>query len=208
MTGAAVITAILDQGGFDVSRTTALSWAQNRLDRANRRAEWKKKTVSLGNTVADQAEYSIPSEVLVLKDVYIGTRPYVRVGPDRLAALKHAEYSADYVYAPDWTTGAVEQIEFYPVPSTSGDAITGVAVVSADTLADSATEITAIPVEFHEEVLVDGSIATGLARLDERVGEADRFEARWEDAVERLRRLKVSRIGSGPSQFKVVGWHT
>ena len=207
MTGAAVITAILDEGGFDVSRTVALSWAQDRLTRANRRAEWNKKTVSLGNTVADQAEYTIPSDVLVLKDVDVGTARYTRVGPDRLAALKHAEYSADYVYSPDWTTGAVEQIELYPVPSESGTAITGQAVVEPAALADTGAEITQLPAEFHQRVLVNGAIATGLARLDERIAEADRYEAEWASAVEEMRRLKISRIGSGPVRFKVQGKH-
>jgi hypothetical protein len=202
-----MITAVLDQGGFDVSRTVALSWCQDRLNRANRRAEWTKSTVSLGNTVADQAEYAIPSTVLVLRDVYVGSRKYVRVGADRLGALKHAGSSVDFVYAPDWTSAGVEQIELYPVPTVSGTAITGQAVTAAATLVDTTAEITAIPVEFHEEILVDGGIATGIARLDEGVVEADRFEARWETAVERLRRLKTSRIGSGPVRFQVAGHH-
>jgi hypothetical protein len=205
--GAALVTAVLDQGGFDVSRTTALSWLQDRYLRAVRKAEWTKAEVSLGSTVADQAEYPLPESALVVKDVLVDGRPYTRVGPDRLAQLKFQAYSRDWVFAPDWTSSAVEQIELYPVPVEDGLDITAVVVQEPTALDDTDASVPVIPTEFHNTVLVDGAIATGLARIDERLNEADRYEQGWEAAVNEMKRLKTSRVGSGPVRFQVQGYH-
>jgi hypothetical protein len=66
-----------------------------------------------------------------------------------------------------------------------------------------------IPEDMHGDLL-DGAIALGLLRMDERADSAATFEARFERMVEKLRRRKNSRVGSRVSRMKLYGydWRT
>ena len=52
------------------------------------------------------------------------------------------------------------------------------------------------PTDF-DQALVDGAVAIGLARMDERFDSASYFDARFQDAIGRLRRRRHARVGRG-----------
>jgi hypothetical protein len=92
----------------------------------------------------------------------------------------------------------------YPVPDSSGVAITALASIQPPDLSGSMEPD--IPVDLHEG-LRDGAISTGLRLEDERIPEADSFEGRFVDATNALARRKNSRLNHGPTQILIKNIH-
>ncbi len=213
MTFAALVTRVQVEGGADTttSGVTAATVKARLNDRYRQLVSWSKwnmASVSLGMTVIGQAEYALPSNVVDLAAVKVGTTPYARAGQEDLWSLTagRTRLGGDQgIFAPDYTAAGVHQIELYPVPTAAGDEITGLAsVIPADLVNDS--DIPIIPEDFHYAI-AEGAVADLLAFVDERPEQAVYFEERFAKAVDGLTRRKNSRIGSGPSQVAVAGYH-
>lgn len=214
MTGDEAVTAVRSEAGFDITEARAKEVITQRVREAVARAKWAMQEVSVSSTVADQRLYTLPSDVVDAERVWVvgadgGITEYDRKSPRDLMGLRSGRLrrtGTGGFFAPNFDSAGVAQIELYPAPENTGDTIYAYAAVQASDIADWAVEVTVIPVQFHERILVDGPVASLLARIDERVAEADRFEGRFEDAVVKLERHKNSRIGSGPQQAAVVGY--
>lgn len=68
---------------------------------------------------------------------------------------------------------------------------------------DDRTGIPPFPTDF-DQALVDGAVAMGLARMDERMDSASYFDSRFATAIGRLRRRRHGRVGRGPVPIRVV----
>ena len=203
---AELLSAVRDQGGFDVTETVATGWINDRHAALVARAKYLQKEVSLGTTVSGQGEYSLPdvANIVDLEGVLVGSAPYERVGQRYLWERKFRGGTGN-VFAPDFTTSGTLQIELYPAPDEDGTAITALAAVQPSALAAS-EDVPVVPPDFHK-VIVDGAMAIGLERIDERLDEADRYHQLFEAGVMELIRRRNSRIGSGPVQIQVAGKH-
>lgn len=207
-----LVAAVADQGGFD-SRATGSStsdiggWINEAYRKMAVRARWRKAQVELAVTVADQAEYALSDDVLdIIEGITVDGAPYASTGQETLWRLKNGDASVDSgVWAGDYTDTGAQQIELYPAPDEDGLSIQALALLAPSVLeADGDTPI--VPVDFHDAI-VDGAIATGLRRIDERLAEADSFEARFREEIETLRRRGNMKLSSGPVRAQVVGYH-
>jgi hypothetical protein len=203
---AELLSAVRDQGGFDVTEAVATGWINDRQAALVARAKYLQKEVSLGTTVSGQGEYSLPdvANIVDLEGVLVGSEPYERVGTRSLWERKFRGGTGN-VFAPDFTSAGALQIELYPAPNEDGTAISGLAAVMPDALL-AAEDVPVVPPDFHK-VIVDGAMAIGLERIDERLDEADRYHQLFETGVQELIRRRNSRIGSGPVQIQVAGKH-
>lgn len=202
MTIAEIIAAAKTEGGLDATDAQVQGWVNNRLRRLYAESLWRMQERSLGVTVAGTGRYAIPADVADIRRVTVGGTPYSAASTEELWNLRAGtQYLSGLggVFAPGYDD-TTDYIELWPVPDTAGQQIVALAAaVPADlTLSDTP----AIPSDFHD-LLVEGAIADGLARLDEHLQESDRWEARWTAGVERLRRRRNSRVGSGPQQIRV-----
>jgi hypothetical protein len=74
-------------------------------------------------------------------------------------------------------------------------------VLPPDLVGDN--DLPSLPPDFHED-LVDAALATAFLRDEERLGEAQALEARFQGRIAELRRRLGDRIGSGPMQIRIV----
>jgi hypothetical protein len=212
VTFAELYAAVRDQGGFDSTSTGSsqadiAGWINQAYTRLVVRSKWRKAQVVIATTVADQAEYTLPATVEDIEEgILVGTEPWSAVGQETLWRLKNGNATADGgVWAGDYDDAGNPQIELYPAPDEAGVEVSALAVLKPVPLAvDADTPI--VPEDFHDAI-VDGAISTGLRRINERIGEADSFEARFREEVEGLRRRGNSRLSTGPVQVQVGGYH-
>lgn len=190
------------EGGFDASEETVATWARDRYRRLLGESQWQRQEFSMGATVAGQARYPLSTFVVDVRKVRVGDAPYERASVEELWDVKYGTASfSTGVFVPGYSElETLESIELYPVPTEGGDEITLLAaVLPVDLGLDTEPRI---PRDF-DHVIVEGCIADGLARVDERLPEADRWEGLFAAGVEKLRRRRNSRVGSGPTRIRV-----
>lgn len=203
-----MVAAVTGQGGFDTSgghvdEATVISWIEDYYRKLVARTQWRKAEISFGNTVAGQAQYAVPANVVDVRKIRVAGRPYRRVGIDDLDLLKAGEDTSPRpVFAPAFEADADAVVELWPVPE-AGQAITSVAALLPPALS-AGSSVPAVPEDFHQAI-VDGAIAEGMRRIYQRHDDAQQYEQRFEDAVKELKRRANSRIGSGrPSWARVA----
>lgn len=211
MNFAELVAAVMDQGGFDETATGSTEdevkeWINSAYRRMVVRSKWRKAQVELGETVADQAEYALPAGVEDIEEgILVGGEPWHPVGQKALWHLKYGNASASGgVWAADYSEDGSVQIELYPAPETSGVVISALGVLAPPVLEDS-DDTPIVPSDFHDAI-IDGAVATGLRRIDERIGEADSFDMRFVGEIENLRRRGNARLSTGPAVMQVQGY--
>ena len=210
MTFDEIVAAVKQQGGFDVSSGMVEGWVNEVHRQAVAESHWQMSLLSLGTTVVGQATYDVPATVADIVGIYIdsgdGPAHYGRVGTLDVWELRGGRRwltGSGGVFAPAFSSAGQAQIELYPAPTTAGDTIQA---LTAGIPADMATGGSpVIPADMHGD-LVDGAIALGLLRVDERPEQALVFEQRFRAMVGKLRRRKNSRVGSAPSRLQVAGY--
>lgn len=197
---------------FDVSLSTAQSWAQESYRRAVTDAKWFTETASLGTTVAGQAEYDLPVTLVQLDSLFVGGVEYGRVGEFDLTDLnsENAFLSvARGVYAQTSSSSGTDQIRLFPTPdiASAGQAITGKGeFVPADLVTGAGPGSSPVFTSDLHPVVLDGAIALGYLRTDERPDLAGVHEARYQDGIRKLRARKISRVrGRGPFRALIAG---
>lgn len=185
-----LVAAVRDQGGFDSSSTGSTaaeikSWINEAYKRMVVRARWRKAQVQLAVTVAGQDTYAVPDTV---EDIIEGLE------------IDGEPVAWESAYADDGTA----EIVLGTVPETAGVSITALAALSPPPLVADA-DVPIVPGDFHDAI-VDGAIATGLRRVEERIAEADSYEGRYLSEIEGLRRRGNMRLNTGPVTLQVAGY--
>lgn len=206
MTGAAMIDAVLTQGGFDTSqapRSMALGWIQEIISDAVARAKWRLRLVSLGPTVAGQSQYEVSATYSEVDEIKVGGARVNRVSTEQMWSIQNGDvllYPGRLVFAPYHDAGAMtEGIELYPTPTEDGLEIKALARVDAVSVVDDSADVLAIPVDMHGRV-VDEAIRLGRRRL---FG-VEYDESSREGLVTVLRERRNSRLGGGVQQLPVL----
>jgi hypothetical protein len=136
----------------------------------------------------------------------LGSRPYQRSTPHALDAC-YATGDGSWSYGV-YAEGASDQgmdlsegthlMQIHPDVSGATLQVRYVADVP-----DSRSDPTPFPTDF-DEPLVEGAIAIGLARMDERFDSANYFDERYRNAGERLKRRAHGIAGRGATSIRVV----
>ena len=206
MTGAALIDAVLAQGGFDTAqapRTMVLGWLNEVVSELIARSKWRRASVAVGTTVIGQSEYPAPSNIVEADTLRVGTAKASRVDSEQLEDLQNGDWSVypgHTVFAPYFSAdGNTEGFEIFPTPSTAGLEIKALSAVVGATLADDSNEVTAVPADMHGRVV---TAAIGLGR--ERLYATPADESLREGMVTALRERRNARLGGGVQQLMVL----
>ena len=217
-----MVTAVQQQGGFDpgssaTSPAVILSWLNARYFELMAESAYSQGIREFGPTVAGQAEYLLPESVIRVKSLRVdGSRPWI---PLKLEDVWDLEAGAA-----QFTLGAVGgfsesfaevdssgqgfcRVTLFPVPEESGLTIKALCILRPIPLDVSNNVAPVLPDDFHEYV-VEGAIAMGLRRDDEREDGAAPYEARFKEAIQRLAARQRKRVGRGPIQARVAGYQT
>jgi hypothetical protein len=205
-----LVTALTDEASFDVTTTQALTWLNRSWRTMLGRARAYRKTVSFGNTVANDATYDAPAGVVELYSLEVAAVPYGRARREdvywntqgRLAWTYQGETGLFY---PDATTGGVSSITLVPTPTTGGLAMTGLAATyPPDLTSDTAGDTLLVAyADGRYEGLIAGAMAIGYRR-EGQVGLRADAKAEFDQETEELRRDTKRRYrGPGPTQIRV-----
>jgi hypothetical protein len=216
MTTAQIIDAIVQQGGFDTSATDTsraiiLQWVQERYDHALSESGYRKMVVSLGPTVVNQSQYAIPAHVIEIVKLRVDlSKPWLRITTEELWGLQAADGSylegdAPGAYAPNFEADADQVFELWPTPTVAGLAISGLCRTLDATALTDGSGTPGLPPDLHQRILVDGSIAVGRVRVEDRADLAGPFVAAHDDGLKALVKRANSRVGAGVFTARVAG---
>jgi hypothetical protein len=207
-TGQQVVDQVKQQG-FDNTDTEILGWVDERQKEMVAAARARRKSVSAGPTVAGQGNYTLPEGIVEIFNVRVGTGVlgplYTRASASVHAAYEQAALSYDGAgfFVPWATNTGTDQFWLVPYPTEAGHTIFIESAIEAETLA--LADDLFIPDQFVR-YLRYGAMATGWDVNAEEGNTSDRYEARFEQGVERYRRWVARRFrGSGPAQIRVKG---
>jgi hypothetical protein len=185
------------QAQIDVDAAQAYAWLLDRARVMNAEAAWLLTEAPMIG-VTGQIEYPLPDDLVRTEAVAVEGYPYARSTLSQLDVAK-ASRSSRRIYADGVDATGSSLISVFPAPSGGAD-------ITLRYLRDVPDDITGsppFPDDLHEP-LVDGAIAVGLARMDERFDSAGYFDARFVDAIARLRRRRNSHIGRGGTPIRIV----
>jgi hypothetical protein len=205
----ATASAMLDDwtSTHDSTRARGLEYLNQRYRRMVVETRWFTKEATISTTVADQAEYAMPTDIEDLESVYLGEERYYPVSMDDIRLLDDDEsgVTSSYgVFAQDYSSAGVLQIRLWPVPDTAGTLITGISSGNPTALTDTtnAAGTPSIPTDLHQ-FLYAGLNADGYLYVSERPDLASVFEGEYQQGITLLRKRRNSRFGSGASVMQV-----
>lgn len=204
MTGQDLVNQ-LKQQGFDNTDAEILTWADERQKEMVAAARARRKLVSIGPTVADQPDYALPASIAHIFEVAVSDAPYSGTIHTDIAAADQSElvWVGNGLWSVGEDSAGVRKVWLIPAPSEAGQTIVLYAAIKADTLTLGGDVY--IDDEFVR-YLRYGALATGWDLNAEDGNTSDRYEARFEQGVERYRRWVARRFrGSGPAQIRVKG---
>jgi hypothetical protein len=200
-----IIDAALKEAGIDATQAQAQGWALDRYRRLVGGAKWRKLKRPIATTVAGQAAYQVADDVVDVLSLRVGrSAPYKLISIEELWEIESGasvRITSRGLFAPAFDDDdALEYVELFPVPETDGETITALCAVIPPDIA--LTDEPKVPRDF-DHVIKAGVIADGLALIDEDPAAAS-WEAVFQEGVERLRRRRNSRIGSGPAAVRLL----
>lgn len=202
-----IVAAIQAQGGFDVAVSMMYGWANEVHQTAVADSKYLEDGRLLGTTVAGTAVYDMGTDVVEIIDLYLddlsgsGPQDYQATSPRGLWDLKAGRTaltgSAGGRWARAFGSAGEKRFELWPVPDSSGVQIQALVAVVPAVMTAGMSPV--IPADMHGD-LVDGAIALGLLRIDERPASASAFQAKFNAMVVKLRRRRVSQAGGQPAR--------
>ena len=203
-----MIDTVRRAGGIDADPGQVGGWLNERHQTMCVRANWSKALAVIGETVIGESRYALPETLTEIHELRVGSSPFKRTGTQSLWDLQgnrvYASGSGGF-YSPIFSVSGDPQLELYPAPSEEGLTIEALATVRPAVM-NEAHQSPVVPVDFHRPI-VEGAMADALALLDENLAAADRYEARYDIAVEELRRRQNRRFGGGPHFAQIEGVH-
>jgi hypothetical protein len=182
---------------IDVDSSIALAWLLDRSRVLNAEAAWTLALTDLP-AQAGQRSYSLPADALWVEAVLVDVYPFQRSTLHAMDARWSGQTgNTTGIYADSIDSGW-PVLQLHPPPGTGSE----IHVRYVEDLPDNLTT-PPFPTDF-DQALVDGAIAIGLARMDERFDSAGYFETRFVDAVARLKRRRHGRVGRGAVPIRVA----
>lgn len=206
---AELVQDVLVEGGFDVPTTRILRWLNTSHRTMVVRAQCFRRSLELGPTVALQQDYVMPAEVVELTEVVVAGFVY---GEGRHQDIANGAASRLWlgrlggISTRDDDSAGLPHLALYPIPTTSGEPITCMAVCLPPNLSESDDTTLKIPKHF-QDALVNGAVAIGLARVENRPDLAVPKQQAFEAACTELEAQTRNRFRgrTGPVQIRVQG---
>lgn len=192
-------TEILNLAGLDLTTAEANALANEGDAELCTRSGWTRAKVSLGNTVADQAVYTLPASVFRPLKLYVDDDPFVAT--DELTVRRITDEQLRRRAKGLWFLTDAQAVELLPVPTTAGKPIEVSAVIYPTAMTLDAHE-PGTPNPFRRGIIHHVAAVSLGGSEDSRELHAYHRD-RFEDYVTRLRAHRLSRTGSGPTQIRV-----
>lgn len=211
-TVASLVQNVLTEGNFDATEAQVLQWLTRRQRQMCSRSRCYRKKLSIGPTVANQQGYSVPKEVVEIREVLVNGITYGTGRHSDLAQGAQGYIWLDGMYLngggiatrDDDSSGATK-LALYPIPTEAGLEVTLIAVCLPPDLVVGEDGTIKIPGDFLD-ALVAGAIATGLTRTEARPDLATAFETVFTNGCSELEMQTNRRFrGVGAAQIRVVG---
>lgn len=210
-----LIAVVKTQAGVDttqLSDAVVVGWLNEGLRRLVANSGWLQSILEFGPTVAGQADYPLADNVLRVESLKVDDAPYTAVSTEDIWDLAVGDSrlsGAHGAYAPDYSSSGVPSVTLWPTPDTGGGSVQALCSVAPAALdVANLAGVPPLPEDFHA-ALTDYAIGLMFLRVEEDAGTAAVFFARFEGPdgkggeVGRLRRRRVSRVGSGPTQARL-----
>jgi hypothetical protein len=195
MTWADLIAAVRAQ--IDVSDVQAYEWLLDRARVMNAEAAWLLDETGFSATDG-QLNFVIAADVVQIEAVIVAGVPYRRSTPGQMDIARSCG-STRAIYAEGVDSDNARYVEINP-PLTAASAVI---VRFLGDVPDDRAGSPPFPSDL-QGVLADGAIAVGLARMDERFDSAGYFDAKFADAIQRLKRRRHSHVGRGGTPIRMV----
>ena len=180
----------------DVDPLQAYTWLLDRARVMNAESSWNLFETSF--TSDSSRAYPLPNDCVWVEAVIVNGQPFQRSTLHAMDERWSSTGSWLGIYAYYVGPDGLPCLQLHPPP-----AIATVQVRYVADVTDSQSASPPFPPDF-DQYLVDGAIGMGLARMDERFDSAQYFEARFNDAINRLRRRRHGRVGRGPIAIRVA----
>lgn len=191
------------EGGIDAPDATVDGWLNDRYRRLVTASKWRQSKVELGPTAAAQSTYEKPADVVDITTIWVDSAKYIPASVEEMVELQQNRahlIDADGAFGDEYGPDGEELVELFPTPDTNDLTIIALAAVAPPVL--EADEPPVVPDEFMH-FIVEGAIADGLGRMDERLAEAADWEVKFQTGVELLEQRRNSLIGSGPIPIRM-----
>lgn len=189
-----LITEVRAQIAVDSDR--AYTWLLDRARVLNAESAWLFIEADLDPPLdPDGRYYELLEDVVWIEAVIVGGAPYQRSTLHAMDARWTGNTGNTLgIYA----AGQGEtQLQIHP-PTASP-----ISVRYVQDVLDDPASVPPFPSDF-DQALIDGAIAIGLARMDERFDSASYFESRFATAIGRLRRRRHGHAGRGAVSIRVL----
>jgi hypothetical protein len=205
-----LVDEVRSAAGIDVANaaTRVGRWVNLGIRELATRSGWNKAELELGPTVADQADYALPSTVYRVIELKVGSLVYTREGTEtgwRLTSGDVGQVGHGGFFYEKFDSGGTKTLALYPVPQDAGSTITALVIAYPQTYSGD-TEVAVIPEE-HQIGVVHRAVAWGLSFGDEHDEAADWHIGKFEEEVEKLRRHSNARLSSTVQTAKIAGIH-
>jgi hypothetical protein len=182
---------------IDASDDVIFGWLMDRSRVLNAEASWLLKTAAVA--IDGSRSYPLPADCIWVEAVLLGSAPYQRSTMHQLDAIYAGAGAPPVgVYADGADAAGAPLLQIYP--DTTGE-------LTVRYIGD-VPELRTLPAPFpadFDAALVEGAIAIGLARMDERFDSAGYFDERFVNAIGRLKRRRHGHIGRGATKIRVFG---
>jgi hypothetical protein len=183
---------------IDASDDVIFGWLMDRSRVLNAEAAWLLKTAVVTTDGTSRA-YPLPADAIWIEAVTLGATPYQRSTMHALDGWYSTGVASPVgLYADGADELGTPLLQIYP--DVAGD----LTVRYVGDVPEQRTLPSPFPADF-DEALVEGAIAIGLARMDERFDSAGYFDERFVNALGRLKRRRNGHVGRGATKIRVFG---
>lgn len=206
MSTVAELRTKLDLAGLDLTPAEELSLINEAVDELCVESEWTRANLDLGPTVADQAAYTLPSNLHRILRLRVGSTIYEPTDEEAAVDLQQARRSlwVDGVWWLSFDSSGTESVSLYPTPSSSGTAITAICVVHPTALTGESDDLPTPPDYDRAVANYVKSIAMGDEEDNEQT--RDYYLGEFERAKQKLRDLRNSRAARKGATIRITGY--
>lgn len=182
---------------IDVSDDQAYQWCLDRARVMNAEAGWLLDEAAFTATEG-QTQWSPPVDWMSLEAVVVNGYPFRRSTLSQMDIARSGS-SMRRLYSEGVDDTGVRFVEFNPPLTAGNEAV----VRFLSDVSDDRAGSPPFPSDL-QSVIVDGAIAVGLARMDERFDSAGYFDAKFADGIQRLKRRRHTHVGRGGTPIRLV----